>query len=96
MPRAIPASKMYVMKAIAERQRDTSDRVPKCSATDHFLFIETHLVCKDQVHSHLVLEAVECPDGNELPNPNKNTQIQCESSCSFFTSTLYYNLTYTK
>lgn len=36
---------------------------------------ETDLVCKGLMHSHPVLESVECHDDNELPNPAKK-QIQ--------------------
>lgn len=32
---------------------------------------ETDLVCKGLMHSHPVLESVECRDDNELPNPAK-------------------------
>lgn len=44
---------------------------------------ETDLVCKGLMHSHPVLESVECRDDNELPNPAKKhkykTQIRHES-----------------
>ncbi len=47
-------------------------------------FKKTYLVCKDQVHSHPVLESVECPDGNEPPSPTKKTQHK--SYCTVYQS----------
>lgn len=82
------------MKAIAKKQNKKGKLIHytgilNCSAILLSLYTSEvkcspYLVCKDQEHSHPVWESVECPDGNELPNPTKSTQTQYEHITSLY------------